>query len=149
MDPTTQLGGHFIMPEADFENNGSTSATGSPLEAPLSGSNGTTDDSALVPNFYYSTPLNDTVSFGFGINAPFGLTSEYDDDWVGRYHATNSELQTININPSIAFQATDKLSLGFGVNYQSIDATLENEVDSFAACFAARRAVGGPTGCCS
>jgi long-chain fatty acid transport protein len=142
--PTTQLGGHYIMPEADFTNNGSTSATGTPLEAPLSGSDGTTDDSALVPNFYYATPLNDTVSFGLGINAPFGLTSEYDDDWVGRYHATNSELQTININPGIAFQATDRLSLGFGVNYQSIDATLENEVDASAACFSGRQAQGFP-----
>lgn len=145
--PTAQLGGHYIMPEADFENNGSTSATGTPLEAPLSGSDGNTDDSALVPNFYYATPLNDTVSFGIGINAPFGLTSEYDDDWVGRYHATNSELETININPSVAFQATDQLSLGFGVNYQSIDATLENEVDSASACVAAGGAVGGPGGC--
>lgn len=144
-EPTVQLGGHFIRPEADFENNGSTAGTGTPFEAPLSGPNGTTDDSALVPNFYYATPLNETVSFGLGINAPFGLTSEYDDNWVGRYHATNSELQTININPSVAFQATDQLSLGFGVNYQSIDATLENEVDSFASCVAARQAGGDPT----
>jgi long-chain fatty acid transport protein len=144
--PTTQLGGHFIMPEADFENDGSTAATGTPFQSSLSGSDGNTDDTALVPNFYYSTPLNDTVSFGIGINAPFGLTSEYDDDWVGRYHATNSELETININPSVAFQATDKLSLGFGINYQSIDATLENEVDSAAACTAAGGAAAAP-GC--
>lgn len=132
-EPAVQLDGHFIRPEADFENDGSTTATG----APLSGSDGTTDDSALVPNFYYTTPLNDTASFGLGINAPFGLTSEYDDDWVGRYHATNSELETVNINPSVAIQATDRVSLGFGVNYQSIDATLENEVDSASACTAA------------
>ncbi len=125
--PTAQLGGHFIQPEADFENQGSTNNT---TGMPLSGSDGNTDDSALVPNFYYSAPLNDTVSVGLGINAPFGLTSEYDDDWVGRYHATNSELETVNINPSVAFQATDQLSLGFGVNYQSIDATLENKVDA-------------------
>lgn len=143
--PTTQLGGHYIMPEADFENEGSTAGTGTPLQAPLSGGDGHTDESALVPNFYYATPLNATVSFGLGINAPFGLTSEYDDDWVGRYHATNSELETINVNPSLAFRATDRLSVGFGVNYQSIDATLENEVDSFAACVGARQAAGDPT----
>lgn len=126
-EPGLQLGGHYIRPEADFENEGSTNNT---TGTQLSGSDGNTDDSALVPNFYYATPLNDTVSVGIGFNAPFGLTSKYDDDWVGRYHATNSELETININPSVAFQATDNLSLGFGVNYQSIDATLENKVDA-------------------
>lgn len=134
--PTVQLGGHYIMPEADFENDGSTTAAGTSL----SGDDGNTDESALVPNFYYSTPLNDTVSFGLGINAPFGLSSSYDEAWVGRYHATDSELETININPSVAFQATDRLSVGFGVNFQSIDATLEKEVDSFAACFSAATA---------
>lgn len=136
--PTIQLGGHYVMPEAEFDNQGSTTAAGTSLSGP----DGKTDESALVPNLYYATPLNDTVSFGLGINAPFGLSSSYDEDWVGRYHATDSSLETININPSIAFQATDKLSLGFGINYQSIDATLESEVDSFAACFGAATSSG-------
>lgn len=137
--PMLTVAGHYIRPEGEFTNDGSTTAAGTPLSGP----DDTTDDSALVPNLYYSTPLNDTVSFGIGMNAPFGLTSEYDDDWVGRYHATNSELETININPTLAFRATERLSIGVGINYQSIDATLENEVDSFAACFSAATSPAG------
>lgn len=135
--------GSAILAEADFSNDGSTAATGTALEAPLSGPDDTTDETGFVPNFYYVRPLSDAWSFGLGINAPFGLATSYDDDWVGRYHATDSELALLNINPTFAWRASDRVSLGIGLNYQMIDATLENEVDSFAACFNA----GGGGGC--
>lgn len=68
------------------------------------------------------------------MNAPFGLTTDYDDGWVGRYHALTSELKTVNINPSLAYKASDTLSLGFGINAQYIDARLTNAVDFGGAC---------------
>lgn len=136
--PSLQAGGHLVMPEASFDNDGSTTAVSTPLQ----GSDGKTNESAVVPNLYYVHPMNDTVTFGIGVNAPFGLESSYDDEWVGRYHATDSAMKTVNINPSFAFQVTDRLSIGYGFNFQYIDASLENEVDSFSACSAA---VGGPT----
>ena len=61
--------------------------------------------------------------------APFGLATKYDKDWVGRYHAVESDVMTININPAIAIKVTDKLSLGLGVSAQYIDATLSSMVD--------------------
>lgn len=130
-------GGNLILPEAKFDNDGSTAATGTALEQPLSGPNDTTDETGFVPNFYYVRPINEQWTFGLGVNAPFGLTSSYDDDWVGRYHATDSELTLLNINPTFAFRASERVSLGIGLNYQRIDATLENEVDSFSACVGA------------
>ena len=96
-----------------------------------------------MPNLYYVRPINDRWTFGIGVNAPFGLASEYDDDWQGRYHATESELQTININPTFAYAVNDRLSLGFGVSYQHSEVTLENEVDSYNACTEAATTVGG------
>ncbi len=123
-------GGNLIMPEADFDNDGSTNPGGSPLAGP----DDKTDETGFVPNFYYVRPINEQWTFGLGVNAPFGLSSSYDEDWVGRYHATDSELTLLNINPTFAFRANERVSLGIGLNYQMIDATLENEVDSFAAC---------------
>ncbi|MDH5766848.1 MAG: outer membrane protein transport protein, partial [Gammaproteobacteria bacterium] len=58
----------------------------------------------------------------------------YDTGWVGRYTATKSEVHTLNINPSFAAKATDKLSVGFGFNIQYIEATLANQLDSAAIC---------------
>lgn len=141
---TITVGASVILPDADFDNAGSTNSTG---VAPLPGPDDTTDEAGVVPSLYYAMPINERWHFGLGINAPFGLATDYDDDWVGRYHATDSELVVLNINPTFSWAATERLSLGFGLDYQRIDATLENEVDSFAACTGAPGAT--PTACSS
>jgi long-chain fatty acid transport protein len=124
---------NFIKPESDFTNNGST------ISPKLGGAaiTGSGDDGgkfAIVPNLYYAHRLNDRMVAGIGVNAPFGLVTEYDDNGVGRYHAIKSDLKTVNINPSFAFQATEKLSLGFGLNLQYIHLELTQAVDFGAAC---------------
>jgi long-chain fatty acid transport protein len=85
---------------------------------------------AYVPNLYYTNKLNDKWAVGFGITAPFGMTVEYDEDWVGRYDAVTSDVLTININPAVAYRVNDKLSVGAGVSAQYIDATLSSMVDA-------------------
>lgn len=143
--PTITVGGNIIIPDVDFRNTSSTAATGTALQAPLTGPNDGVDKPIPFPNFYYGLPVNKRISVGFGLNVPFGLESEYSDDWIGRYHATYSKLTAINFNPNIAFKITDKLSIGGGINYQWLDATLKNEVDSFGACVAARDTAGDPS----
>ena len=91
------------------------------------------NDGSTDPN-YKSYKFNDKAVAGLGINAPFGLVTKYDDDWKGRYHAIESDLKTVNINPSFAFKPTEKLSLGFGVSVQYIDLKLTQAVDFGAAC---------------
>ncbi|WP_404364199.1 OmpP1/FadL family transporter [Marinobacter sp.] len=131
------VAGHLVLTKSEFDNEGSTAADGTALQRPLRGDSGETDEAGFVPNFYYVQPITERWRFGLGINAPFGLVSEYEDDWIGRYHGTNSELAVLNINPTFAYAVTDQLSVGFGLSYQTVDTTLENEVDSFGACFAA------------
>ena len=130
------VGGQLILVKSDFNNEGSTAADGTALQQPLRGDSGETDKAGFVPNFYYVQPINERWRFGLGINAPFGLASDYDNDWIGRYHGTESELTVLNINPTFAYAVNDQLSVGFGLSYQRIDTTLENEVDSFSVCAA-------------
>ena len=137
------VAGHYVMPEAEFDNNGSSTGVGTPSEGTLRGPDSSTDESALVPNVYYTQPLTERWTLGIGVNAPFGLSSSYDENWVGRYHATDSELTTVNFNPTLSYAFDDNLSFGFGISYQTIDATLEKEVDSYNACFEAATTVGG------
>ena len=127
---------NFIKPESDFSNEGST------LPSTLGGTaiTGNGDNGGklgIVPNLYYAHRLNDRMVAGIGVSAPFGLVTEYDDNWVGRYHAVKSDLKTVNINPSFAFQTTEKLSLGFGINLQYADLELTQAVDFGAVCAAA------------
>ncbi len=124
------VAGHVISANADFTNNGSTTFAGTDLL----GANSSTGDPAFVPNFYYSAELPNEIYVGVGVNVPYGLSTEYDDGWVGRYNALNSEISTININPSIAWKATDKISIGFGISVQYMDIELTNNIDSMAAC---------------
>ncbi len=128
-----QAAGHLIMLRADFENDGSTAATG----GPLSGSNSGSDQPGFVPNVYFTMPVDDKWDFGIGINAPYGLATKFDDDWVGRYHAVESDMKVININPAFSYQATDQLSVGFGVSVQYIDVTLTSAIDFGGICVAA------------
>ena len=124
------IAGHIVSPAADFTNQGSLAVT--TLDR-----SGTDDDggvSAFVPNFYYVTQLQGDTWFGVGVTVPFGLSTEYDEDWVGRYTATKSEVHTLNINPSFAFKHSDELSIGLGLSLQYIEATLANELDTGMIC---------------
>lgn len=123
---------HAIKPSADFSNQGSRSGVGTPMTG---GDGGDAGDWAFVPNLYFAKAINDSFRVGLGINAPFGLKTEYSDTWVGRYHAIKSELTTININPSLAFKVNDMVSLGAGVSYQRAEAELTNAVDFGTICF--------------
>ncbi len=125
--------GHYVSPSSSFTNNGSSLNGGGSISG--SGEDGSVG--AFIPNFYYARELNDKWTFGFGVTAPFGQSTEYSSTWVGRYHATKSEVTTLNINPSASYKVNDKLSVGFGVNVQYIEATLANQLDSTAICVGA------------
>jgi len=124
-----QAGVHAVEPTLKFTNQGSTLAD-TYNGQPLTGDN--TQDGgvpALVPIIFYVQGISPDLKFGMGINVPFGLKVKYDDNWVGRYHAVDSELSSVNINPGLAYKATDSLSLGFGLNLQTVDVTLSSAID--------------------
>ena len=127
------VAGHIISPSADFTDNGSSlSALGG--GAPISGAEDDGGVTAFVPNFYYVTELDGDAWFGLGVTVPFGLSTDYNSDWVGRYGATLSEVSTVNINPSLAFKFNEDLSVGLGLSIQYIEASLENKLDSASVC---------------
>ncbi len=120
------IGTHVIMRSVKFRNEGSTHVTGQPLSGGNGGDGGVTKP---VPNLYYSRKVSDKFFVGMGINAPFGLATDYDKTWVGRYHAVESDVMTVNINPSVAYKINDQISVGAGLNVQYLKATLSNAVD--------------------
>jgi long-chain fatty acid transport protein len=117
---------HLIKPNAEFNNQGSVRA----LPRPLGSEGGDAGDLAFVPNLYFKTDITDSLMLGVGVNAPFGLKTEYDDNWIGRFQGVKSEVKTININPSIAFKVNNQLSLGFGVSAMRLEAELTSAVNA-------------------
>lgn len=96
---------------------------------------------AAIPAIFATAQLNDSLRLGLGITVPFGLGTEYDGDWVGRYHAVKSRLMTLNINPVIAYNPIPQASLAAGLVLQYAEAELSNSVD-FATVVTAQG--GGP-----
>jgi long-chain fatty acid transport protein len=110
---------NLIMPTMKFSNNGG-SLSAAPLQ-PLGGDGGNAGVTAVVPNLYLVLPINPQWAFGVGVNAPFGLTTEYNNDWIGRYQAIKSKIETINVNPAISYRFGN-IAVGAGANYQHIKA---------------------------
>ena len=129
---------HIITPKIKFRNDGSVPAAGQPL----GGDGGDAGGFNLVPNTYLSVPINQQLTFGFGINAPFGLTTEYDDGWIGRFQALKSQILTINVNPALAWKVTPQFSVGAGVNYQYLKATLTQNLNYSGALLSAAAGAG-------
>jgi long-chain fatty acid transport protein len=128
------VAGHVVAVGFDYKDSGDSSdASGVP--GSLTGTNSDGGETAFVPNFYWASALDNGLHVGVGVNVPFGLATDYDDGWYGRYHGLKSEITAININPAIAWKVTDTVSLGFGLSYQYIDVELTQNIDSSAACF--------------
>jgi long-chain fatty acid transport protein len=118
--------GSAIRPSAKFTNQGSLFVSGS--------NGGDAGDWALVPALYYAMELQPGLHAGVGVQSPFGLRTEYDSNWVGRYQALKSELKSININPALAWRINDNFSIGAGVSAQYIDVTLSRALDFGSIC---------------
>lgn len=119
-------GGHLIDLSAKFHNSGSSNPLA--LGNPGGGNGGEAGDPAIVPNFYFVVPIGDQVHFGVGVGVPFGLATEYDNDWVGRFQGIKSELMTINVNPAFSFKVSEMFSVGLGLNLQHIETELTNAI---------------------
>jgi long-chain fatty acid transport protein len=81
------------------------------------------DDSFWVPNIYAMAPGYGNVSFGIGINAPFGLETSWPagtfPTFAGPAAALEPELSRINminINPNFAYKIDDTTSLAVGLD---------------------------------
>ena len=78
-----------------------------------------------VPNFYYVAPINDYLGVGLSVNVPFGLRTDYGRDTAVRYAATKSEIEVVDISPSIGFNVTKQLSFGLGFDVQRMSAEFD------------------------
>ena len=103
----------------------------------VGGDGGTVTENSPLPNVYaaWRSPVPD-LWFGIGINFPFGLKSEREATWVGRFHSTASETQAVNINPTVAWKLSDAVSMGAGLNAQRFSAKLSNAVSYRAIALA-------------
>lgn len=116
------LGGHYIDLNGEFNNEGTTTP---PAMAATPGRNvGDFGEEGYIPNFHLVVPFNNKINFGLSVATPFGLKTDYQPDWVGRFQGITSDIKSLNINPSISFKVDEQWSVGAGVSAQKLDAKL-------------------------
>lgn len=129
------LSGTYIDLDANAEIKSATSTfiSSDPGVAPdISPVSGTTEArpgvAAAVPAFHFVYPFDHKWALGFGVTAPFGLETNYPSDSMARFMATKSQIQVINLGPSVAYQLTPKFSLGVGIDSQYMSATFDQAI---------------------
>lgn len=116
----------------EFEGSGH-AAAGSPLQQPLQGGDGgNAGDLTPVPAMSFILPFTGDLEYltlGAMVSVPFGLATKYDPDWVGRYHAIESDVQVIDLTLAASVELHERVSAGFGLMIQRSDVTLSNAID--------------------
>ncbi len=100
-----------------------------------SGSTSGSNDGDMVPFLgapmgYYVKPLDDNWSFGLGLYVPFGLVTDYERNFQGRYHGDRSEVRVITLQPTLSYRFNEQLSIGFGPTINRIDGELTSAINN-------------------
>lgn len=79
-----------------------------------------------VPLGFYVKPIDEHWAFGLGVYAPFGLVTDYENDFQGRNFGSKSDVKVITLQPTVSYAFNDKVSIGFGPTINRISGVLES-----------------------
>ena len=96
--------------------------TGSKFESDLSGNDfNQLDNTAWPSNFYYTQTVGDRYAWGVSITSPFGLKTEWDSNFDGRYISRESNLAVLNFNANFAWSFAKTWSAAVGADFARAD----------------------------
>lgn len=72
----------------------------------------------MPPNFYAVVPIRENLTLGVGVFAAWGLRTDWADPWVGRFVSRDADLKTTSVQPTLAWQITEAVAIGAGVEYR-------------------------------
>ena len=107
----------FVIPSFEFRNTDSSPSLGT-------NEGGNAGEVAYVPNFYMIHKFTEELYVTMSGTSTYGLETDYANGWIGRYHALNSDLMTLDFNPSIVYKPVDWLSFSAGGSLQWMHAQL-------------------------
>ena len=113
--PSVLMGAQPVYMDMEFSPDGNTSAVAATLPNGAPAKDGDTSGWMPAGGLYYVHPVNDRLRLGLSVNGYFGLSLDYESDWVGRYYVKEATLQGMAVQPAVAWKVNDWLSLGGGV----------------------------------
>ncbi len=118
------LGNNVYFTHLPFTNQGSTNLLG----LPASGGNPTSSKTIDAPYGYFAHSFGD-FRVGFATGTNFGLETKYPHDSVVRYLAEKTKLNTIDLNPNVAYKVGPTLTFGAGLVARYSTAEFTNAID--------------------
>ncbi len=83
-----------------------------------------------IPFAFYAHPVNEKLAFGFGVYAPFGSKTDYEDDFQGRYFGNYTEVTVVSAQPTVSYRFNDQWSVGAGITYNQVEGELRRQIPS-------------------
>lgn len=127
----TDISGVFYNPATMTLHKGShfqAGFVGIGLDLAYESADGTTENGRYkeqaIPHGYLTKQMSDNLWLGLGMTVPFGMGTEFNDNWKGNSHGVEATILTYDVNPNIAWKVNDKLSIGAGVSVQYAKAQL-------------------------
>ncbi len=111
---STTIGSAFVIPHMKLEHDG----THDDMK----------DKVYPVPHVYAAMPLGDKFGVSMSINVPYGLTTEWQNDWPGKYYAVYTELRCLFLSPAVSIRPFEWLSIGAGPNFVYATADMRRAV---------------------
>ena len=121
----------FLYSDLDFGDRASVLSNSTPISG---GDGGNGGGFVAIPHVYAVYDLKPDVKFGIGLNAPYGLVTQYDEDHKGRYNETLTSFKHLNLNPSLSWRMNTKWSFGAGLNFSYAKLRLRQAVDFGTTC---------------
>ncbi|SDN50118.1 OmpP1/FadL family transporter [Vreelandella arcis] len=118
------VGGTYLNVKTDIDN-ASATRNGAPIEG---SSEGDMVPGTLVPYAFYAHPVNEQLAFGFGVYAPFGSKTDYEDGFLGRGLGNYTELTVMSAQPTVSYRFNDQWAIGAGITYNRVDGELRRQV---------------------
>jgi long-chain fatty acid transport protein len=82
-----------------------------------------------VPNVYLTRQIGSRFAVGFGVFAPYGLTTEWPSTFAGRFVSYKATLQSIYMQPTVAFRVSPRFQIGAGLDIIRTSVELHQRVD--------------------
>lgn len=107
--------------------------TGDPNDPLTSGTTGRYRAHAFVPpNAYLVVPVGSNITFGVGVMTPYGLRTNWEEPWVGRFVSRDANVKLLSVQPSLAWQTSDgRFAIGGGAEYRRSKISLNRNNGAF------------------
>lgn len=126
---TYSAGASLVMPNVKLKSGSFTAQGTAPAASSVSNATyGDMGQDALVPNAHAVWTLTDKLNLGLSLTTPWGLVTDYESDFAGRFYGTTSAIKTANVKPVLAYRFDNGLAIGGGAQIQYMDARLAKAV---------------------